>query len=215
VQVSRLYRGVWLRRLRAGPLGGPSFFAIWSSVVFMPVFMVMATAGLLTLFFTNRELSISAFTALWALTGGTFLFVTLSALGMDPETGKKCWREGFLFPGAINLTLILFGLFGPIVTTVFAQQLADIGLAGGQPAVKYMLLFADCWLSLSILAAWLLKRLDEWGRVPWLVCPLLYIVGYGPLLCAFTVAGYIAEARGREQVWEKTEKVGAVKELAT
>ncbi len=215
VQVSRLYRGVWLRRLRAGPLGGPSFAAIWSSVVFMPVFMLMATTGLLALFFTDRELSISAFTALWALTGGTFLFVTLSALAMDPETGKRCWREGFLFPGAINLTLIIFGLFGPILTEVFAQQLIDIGLAGGQPAVKYLLLFADCWLTLSILAAWLLKKLDEWGRVPWLVAPLLYIVGYGPLLCAFTVAGYIAELRGSEQVWEKTEKVGAVKELTT
>jgi cellulose synthase/poly-beta-1,6-N-acetylglucosamine synthase-like glycosyltransferase len=215
VQVSRLYRGVWLRRLRAGPLGGPSFAAIWSATVFMPIFMVMATVGLLTLFFTNRELSISAFTALWALTGGTFLFITLSAIAMDPETGKKCVKEGFLFPGAINLTLIFFGLFGPIITTVFAQQLIDIGLAGGQPAVKYLLLFADCWLSFSILAAWLLKKLDEWGRVPWLVKPLLYVIGYGPLLCAFTVGGYIAELRGREQVWEKTEKVGAVKEIAT
>jgi cellulose synthase/poly-beta-1,6-N-acetylglucosamine synthase-like glycosyltransferase len=215
VQVSRLYSGVWLRRLKAGPLGGPSFFAIWSSVVFMPLFMVMATTGLVTLFFTDRALSISAFTALWALTGGTFLFITLSALLMDPETGRRCWREGFLFPGAINLTLILFGLFGPILTSIFAKQLADIGLTGGEPAVKYMLLFADLWLSLSILAAWLLKRLDEWGRVPWLVRPLLYVVGYGPMLCAFTVAGYIAELRGREQVWEKTEKVGAVKEIAT
>jgi hypothetical protein len=215
VQVSRLYSGVWLRRLRAGPLGGPSFAAIWSSVVFMPVFMLMATAGLLTLFFTDRALSISAFTALWALTGGTFLFVTLSALAIDPETGRRCWREGFFFPGAINLSLILFGLAGPILTKVLAQQLADIGLAGGEPAVKYMLLFADCWLSLSILAAWLVKRLDEWGRVPWLVKPLIYLVGYGPLLCAFTVAGYVAELRGSAQVWEKTEKVGAVKELVT
>jgi cellulose synthase/poly-beta-1,6-N-acetylglucosamine synthase-like glycosyltransferase len=215
VQVSRLYSGVWLRRLKAGPLGGPSFFAIWSSVVFMPLFMLMATTGLVTLFFTDRALSISAFTALWALTGGTFLFITLSALFMDPETGRRCWREGFFFPGAINLTLILFGLFGPIITSVFAKQLADIGLTGGEPVVKYMLLFADLWLSLSIVAAWLLKRLDEWGRVPWLVRPLLYVVGYGPLLCAFTVAGYIAELRGREQVWEKTEKVGAVKEIAT
>jgi cellulose synthase/poly-beta-1,6-N-acetylglucosamine synthase-like glycosyltransferase len=215
VQVSRLYRGVWLRRLKAGPLGGPSFAAIWSSVVFMPVFMLTATAGLLTLFFTDRELSISAFTALWALTGGTFLFVTLSALAMDPETGKRCWKEGWFFPGAINLCLILFGLAGPFLTNAFADELADIGLAGGEPAVRYLLLFADCWLTLSILAAWLLKRLDEWGRVPWLVRPLLYLVGYGPLLCAFTVAGYVAELRGREQVWEKTEKVGRVKELVT
>ena len=77
-----------------------------------------------------------------------------------------------------------------------------------------VLLFADCWLTLSILAAWLVKRLDEWGRVPWLVKPLLYLVGYGPLLCAFTVAGYVAEFRGQKQTWEKTEKVGRVRELA-
>jgi cellulose synthase/poly-beta-1,6-N-acetylglucosamine synthase-like glycosyltransferase len=213
-QVTTLYKRVWLRRLSAGPLGGPSFFAIWGAVVFMPLFMLMSTVGLVTLFFTDRELSVSAFEALWALTGGTFLFVTLSSIGMDPKTGKRCWREGLLFPGLINLCLILFGLFGPVITTVFASQLDSIGLNGGQPASSYVLLFADLWLTLSIGAAYLLVRLDRWGRVPWIVAPLLYLVGYGPLLCAFTVAGYLAELRGKEQVWEKTEKVGRIEEIA-
>jgi hypothetical protein len=48
-----------------------------------------------------------------------------------------------------------------------------------------------------------------------LVQPLLYIVGYGPLLCAITVGGYIAELSGSEQKWEKTEKVGRVEEQLT
>jgi cellulose synthase/poly-beta-1,6-N-acetylglucosamine synthase-like glycosyltransferase len=212
-QVTGIYKSVWLRRLRAGPLGGPSFFAIWGAVVFMPVFMVLSTIGLVTLFFTDRELSIRAFEVLWPLTGATFLLVTLCSIAIDPKTGKRCWVEGLFFPGLINLSLIFFGLFGPIITTVFADQLAALGLTGGQPLVTYMLLFADFWLTLSILCAYGLKRLDDWGRVPWLVAPLFYVVGYGPMLCAFTVGGYVAELRGKEQKWEKTEKVGAVDEL--
>jgi len=41
---------------------------------------------------------------------------------------------------------------------------------------------------------------------------LLWFVGFGPLLCAVTVAAYVKEWRGAEQVWEKTEKVGNVAE---
>ncbi len=62
-QVIGRFRGVWLHRLRVGALGGPTFAAIWTSVVFMPVFMLVATTGLLTLFFTDRPLSVAAFRA--------------------------------------------------------------------------------------------------------------------------------------------------------
>lgn len=212
-QVTGLYKRVWLRRLSAGPLGGPSFFAIWGAVVFMPLFMVSATIGLVTLYFTDRELSINAFEALWALTGGTFMFVTLSSLALDPRTGWRCWREALFFPGLINLCLIAFGLFGPVVSNLFAPQIESWGLQGGEPLLGYVLLFANLWLTVSIIAAYLLIKLDRWGRVPWVVAPLLYVVGYGPLLCAFTVAGYLAELRGKDQRWEKTEKVGRMKEI--
>ena len=47
-----------------------------------------------------------------------------------------------------------------------------------------------------------------------LVAPLLYVVGYGPLLCAIATAAYIRELRRAEMVWEKTEKTGAVGDLA-
>jgi hypothetical protein len=180
----------------------------------MPLYMVASTIGLVTLFFTDRGLSIDAFTFLWALTGGTFLFVTLSSLLIDTEAGKRCWREGLFFPGAINLSLIMFGLFGPVLIPLLQPQLDAIGLSGGEPPATYLLLFADLWLSGSILSAYLLKRLDASGRLSWLVAPLLYLVGYGPLLCAITVSGYLAELRGKEQLWEKTEKVGRVGEVA-
>ena len=39
---------------------------------------------------------------------------------------------------------------------------------------------------------------------------MLFIVGYGPLLCTITFAAYIAELRGKSITWEKTEKTGKV-----
>lgn len=215
VQVTRLFRGVWLHRMPVGALGGPGFAAIWTSVTFMPVFMVVSPTGLVALFFLDRSLSVDAFQGLWALTGGTFLFVTGCSLLIDTDAGKRCWREGLLFPGAINLSLIVFGLFGPLVTSALEPQLADIGLAHGQPAVTYLLFFSDLWLTLSIACAYLVKRLEQSGRRAWLVAPLLYLVGYGPLLCAITVGGYVAELRGADRRWEKTDKVGRVSEMVT
>jgi len=38
----------------------------------------------------------------------------------------------------------------------------------------------------------------------------VYLIGYGPVLCAITVDAYVKELRGAAQVWDKTEKVGRV-----
>ena len=37
---------------------------------------------------------------------------------------------------------------------------------------------------------------------------ILYLVGYGTLLCACTFASYVKELRGAEMRWDKTEKTG-------
>ncbi len=212
-QVTRLFRGVWLHRLRVGALGGPTFAAIWASVTMMPLFMIASTIGLLALFFTDRQLSVQAFQSLWMLSGATFLLVTLSSFVIDTHEARRCWREGLLFPGVIGLALIVFGLFGPFLTDAFRPQFAAIGLSHGQPAVTDLLLFADVWLSLSIPCAYLVRRLEQTKRLGWLAQPLLYVVGYGPFLCAITVGGWIAEIRGSDRTWDKTDKVGRAGEL--
>lgn len=207
-QVTRLFRGVWLHRLRVGALGGPTFAAIWVSVTMMPLFMFASTVGLVTLFFTDRTLSVQAFHSMWMLSGATFLLVTFSSFLIDTSEARRCWREGLLFPGLINVLLIVFGLFGPFIAEAFGPQLAAIGLRHGQPAITVLLLFADVWLLLSILCAYLTKRLEQTRHFGWLARPLLYLVGYGPFLCAITVGGYIAEIRAADRTWEKTDKVG-------
>jgi hypothetical protein len=76
------------------------------------------------------------------------------------------------------------------------------------------LLFTYVWLSASMLAAWLVKRIEKVRGVGRLAPALLYLVGYGPLLCAITAAAYIKELQGTEMVWEKTEKTGAIGDVA-
>jgi hypothetical protein len=84
----------------------------------------------------------------------------------------------------------------------------DAGLGTG------ILLFAYAWPAVSMLAAYAVKQIEVQRGMSWLARPLLYLVGYGPLLCAITAAAYVEEARGSALVWEKTEKLGAVGDLA-
>ncbi len=65
-----------------------------------------------------------------------------------------------------------------------------------------------------MLAAYLVRCLESVRHLRALARPLLYVVGYGPLLCAITAAAYLAELRRAEMAWEKTEKTGAVGDLA-
>jgi hypothetical protein len=64
-----------------------------------------------------------------------------------------------------------------------------------------------------MLAAYGVRCLARSGRFEVLVAPLLYIVGYGPLLTTMTAASWVKEARGAEMRWEKTEKTGKLGEV--
>ena len=69
-------------------------------------------------------------------------------------------------------------------------------------------MFIYAWLTLSMVVAWLAKSLESrrFGR---LLSPvLIYLVGYGSLLCACTFASYVLELRRADAQWEKTEKTG-------
>lgn len=215
VQVTRRFRRIWLRRGSAGSLGGIGFALIWFSVFLMPVFMVTSSAALIGLWLLDRDQALEVFRALWFLNVVTYLFVTLSSFSIDPETARRTWREGVMFPGLVSLLIILYAAWPPLYETTVAGWLRDAGIDPDDGLATGVLLFTYVWLSASMLAAWLVKLLDaRFGRrVRWVVAPLLYAIGYGPLLCAITAAAYVKEARGAEMRWDKTEKTGAVGEL--
>jgi len=66
----------------------------------------------------------------------------------------------------------------------------------------------DLWISLCMLFAWLLYRMDMAGFPRKITNFLLIFVGYGALLCAITFCAYIAQIRNIKISWVKTVKIG-------
>lgn len=201
VQITRAFAHVWLRR-RSGPLGGIGFAAIWFSTTLMPVFMTLSSIGLLALFALDRSLSGHAFRLLLGVNVVTYLFITVSAISIDPPTARRTWREASLFPGLVSVLFLLYAAYPPMFND----------LRPSAAVVTAVALFAYAWQAGCMLAAAGLKRLEPVRVVGRAVPALLYVVGYGPLLASMTAAAYIKEARGAEMRWEKTEKTGKIGE---
>ena len=212
VQVSRRYRDVWLHRGK-GRLGGVSFALIWFSVLLMPVLMVVSSFALVVLFLLDRGVSVDVFRALWLVNLVTYLFITLSTFALDPPTARRTWLQGFTFPGLISLLIIAYAAYPPWVDDLGADVARDLGIDPDAGLATGLLLFTYVWQSAAMLAAWLVKRVEVTRLRP-LARPLLYVAGYGPLLCAITATAYLKEARGTEMTWEKTEKTGRLGDFA-
>lgn len=207
VQVTRRFATLWFRPWKHRGLGGFSFGIIWFSVLLLPVAMLLSSIGLIGLFFIGSDLALMIFGKVWFLALCTYLFITAMTVQIDPSTGRRSWREAIAFPGIISLFVMLMAfapdLFISVVPGLFGLQLTDVG----ETAITLSLY---AWLSLCMPAAWLAKRVEgtRFGSV--LAPTLIYLVGYGPLLCAITFDSYIKEFKGAAQVWDKTEKVGKV-----
>jgi cellulose synthase/poly-beta-1,6-N-acetylglucosamine synthase-like glycosyltransferase len=210
VQVTLLFRRVWLNRRSGRRLGGVSFALIWFSTTLMPLFMIGSSTGLIGLYAINPALARHAFVVLWGINALAYAFITASSFSVDPETARWTWREGLAFPGVVSLLIMLHSVVPQLFVVDGAALLRDVGIVPSATLGTALVLFTYLWLSLSMLAAYAVKLLAGSGRLERLVPPLVYIVGYGPLLCAITAAAYVAELRGAELRWDKTEKIGAV-----
>ncbi len=210
VQVTRHYRAVWFRPARDHGLGGTLFGLLWFSIFLQPLLMIVASASLVTLFFVNHDLAWQAFRVLWILSAACYLFITGFTLLIDPSTGRRTWREAILFPGLVSLVIMLFTVVPILFTGYIASGLASVHLLPTGAAADALVLFCYVWLSACMGVAWLAKIVEDDGRRPRLAAVLVYVGGYGPLLCAMTFAAYIKEMRHADLVWEKTEKAGKV-----
>src|SRR6202000_1267165 len=117
---------------------------------------------------------------------------------VDPKMARVCWREGIAFPGLVSVAIIVWA------------AIPGLPIATSTP----VLLFIYAWMSCSMAAAYLVNRLSAWSPAHRLIAPLVYVVGYGPLLCAMTAAAYVKELQCAEMRWEKSEETGAVGALA-
>jgi hypothetical protein len=141
---------------------------------------------------------------LWIINAATYIFITGFALMIDPKIGRHTWRQGVIFPGAANLAIIAY--------TCFPRLFRDAAQAalGGQEHVGWGVVLAYAWLTVSMAAGYLAKAIES-RRLGRFLSPLLvYLVGYGSVLCACTFASYLKELRHAEMTWDKTEKTGKV-----
>ncbi len=210
VQVTIQFWRLWFNRKTHKKLGGLIFGLNWFSIFLMPIFMICGSVSLLALFFIDFPLSWKLFRMLWIASAITYFLVTLFSFAIDVQSAKYSWKQGVLFPGVISLILITYALFPPIfeVYAVALLKLGGVKLTAG--ATNVLILFMYAWIGLCMAVAYLAKIVEKVKFIGWLARPLIYLAGFGPLLCSIIVVSYIKEARGAEMKWDKTEKTGKV-----
>jgi cellulose synthase/poly-beta-1,6-N-acetylglucosamine synthase-like glycosyltransferase len=210
VQVTIRYRGVWFRPRRGHHLGGFTFGLSWFCLFLQPAFMIISSAALLTVYFTDTPRAWLAFRLLWNVNASAYIFTTGYALLIDPRIGRHSWREAIMFPGAVSLAMIGYASFPGLLHDGLDRVLAVAGRSEAGLHWGWLIVGSYAWLTASMVVAYLAK-LAEPTRLGRFASPLLlFIAGYGALLCACTFASYVKELRRAEMTWDKTEKTGKV-----
>jgi cellulose synthase/poly-beta-1,6-N-acetylglucosamine synthase-like glycosyltransferase len=207
VTVTARYAKVWFRPSRRHHLGGISFGIVWFSLWLLPLIMIVSSVGLAGLLFLQSELATGIFRVLWISAALAYLFVLILGSLTDAPTTKKELGHVLLFPGIVNMIVMITALFPP-VTLVWLPGLFGVTLDG--PTLFALTLAIYIWIPFSMVVAWLARKAERTRAGRWLSPALIYLAGYGSLLCAITFDSYLKELAGAEARWDKTEKVGRV-----
>ncbi|WP_223692616.1 glycosyltransferase family 2 protein [Leifsonia poae] len=205
--VTERYRKVWFRRSENHHLGGVMFGLEWFSLWLLPVIMVASSVGLVGLLFLHSEFATTVFRVLWISAALAYLFVLILGSLTDPHTSRRALGHIVLFPGIANMLVMLTALFPP-VTLVWLPGLFGVTLS--EQALFVITLCTYVWIPLSMVVAWLARKAERTRAGRWLAPTLVYLAGYGSLLCAITFDSYVKELAHAEATWDKTEKVGRV-----
>lgn len=203
VQITGVFRGLWGDASAHVTLGSLSMALLWFSIFLMPLFQIGASVGLVGLWVLDPPTAWRLFQMFWLLAAVTWLAVTGISLVVDPESGRRTWVEGILFPGLVGLGILTCTLLPPLghLAGHIAQTLTPLDEVG--------VVFLYVWQSASMLVAWLAKVAEDHGW-PRLALVLLYAAGYGSFLCAVTFGAYVLEYQGAAKTWDKTVKTGKV-----
>jgi cellulose synthase/poly-beta-1,6-N-acetylglucosamine synthase-like glycosyltransferase len=207
VQITRTFRRVWFRPSRTHHLGNLDFGIIWFAIYLLPVAMALAAVGLVGLYFVASVTATAVFEGFWWVAVSGYVFITAATLLLDRETARRSWLQGILFPGLGALVVMTAAWFPNLwderLPELLGLQMTDLGR-------EIWTLTLYSWSVLAMILAWVVKQLERARPVRWLALPLLYVVGFGPVLCAITLDAYVKQWRGAAAVWDKTEKTGRV-----
>jgi len=207
VQITRTFRRVWFRPRRAHGLGRLDFGIIWFSIYLLPVAMILAAVGLVGLYFVAEVTATDAFQALWWVAVCAYVFITAATLMLDRDTARRSWFQGLAFPGLGSLVVMVAAWFPDLLEVrlpgLFGWEMTPAGR-------EVWILTLYSWSVIAMILAWVVKQLERSRLLRPLAVPLLYVVGFGPVLCAITLDAYVKQWRGAAAVWDKTEKTGRV-----
>ncbi len=111
-----------------------------------------------------------------------------------------------MFPGLGALLLMAIALF----PWLFQALLQALGQRATEQTLFTWAVIFYLWGPISMLGIWLARAVEPLPAGRFFAGLLLYICGYGSLLCAITVDSYIKEWRRADASWIKTEKIGRV-----
>jgi cellulose synthase/poly-beta-1,6-N-acetylglucosamine synthase-like glycosyltransferase len=210
VQITLRYRRMWFRPQPSCGLGSVTFGVLWFSLLLQPFFMIGDSTCLLALYMVHGAVAWKAFGILWLANAMSFVFITVLTLLIDPATGRRTWVEGFMFSGAVNLIVMVAAVLTSPMYRLTVEALSSVGLRVTHGWAVGAVMFIYAWQAGSMALAYLAKVIERapLGRILGRV--LLYTAGYGPLMCAVTLASLVREWQGAEAKWDKTEKTGKV-----
>ena len=209
VSVTNKYAKIWFRPSRVHNLGSLSFGVVWFSIWLLPVAMILSSIGLLGLLLLQSGFAVVAFRTLWIFAACAFVFILALGAQVDSQLARRNWRELFTFPGLISMLVMLTAFF-PQILLVWLPGF--FGLEFTKQGDFWLTAAIYVWIPFSMLGAWLARKIEGSPVGNFFAVALIYLVGYGSLLCAITVDSYIKEIRHAESSWQKTEKTGRVSE---
>ncbi len=207
VSVTSRYRAIWFRRSKVHKLGTISFGLVWFSLWLLPVAMIVSSIGLLGLLLLQSDVALIVFRALWISAACTYVYVLALGSQLDSKLALNAWREVLAFPGIISMLVMLTAFF-PRLIEVYIPGLFGATLDTSVQFGVTVAIYA--WIPFSMIGAWAARKVDTTAAGSVLSPLLIYLVGYGSLLCAITFDSYIKELRHAESKWDKTEKTGRV-----
>ncbi|GAB2624808.1 glycosyltransferase [Pseudactinotalea suaedae] len=211
LQVTRRFRSVFFRPSSDHHLGNWWFGTMWFSTLYLPAFMILASVALVLLWFVDQGPALLAFELYWGLSALLFIFGNTFVLLLDRRVAYQSWLAALTFPGLVNLLVLAVVLAPRPMDALAGEVMPVLGITWDDRARAVAVLLAYVWTGAAMLAGWLVYRAD---RISWLrpvVPALVLVVGFGPVLCAVSIAAYVAEARGAASTWDKTEKTGKVR----
>lgn len=206
VQLTKIYKRLWFRPSREHRLGSISFGIGWFSIFLLPIFMIVSAAALFALLMINSDIAEHVFRFMWIVAACTYMYSILLTLQLDPKIARQSWREAALFPGIGAIIVMLIALFPRFADETLSEWLGTLTRSDHILLTSILYL----WGPLSLLGAWAARYVERLPGGRFFAGLLIYVFGYGSLLCAITVDSYIKEWRGADASWVKTEKTGRV-----